>query len=961
MAISTAIQKLRDSFNSEESANESIRCISQSIASKELTILKLVEDLQPDLLNQQNTHRCKAVSTIGTILEQLGPELKGLNEKEVELVTEFFCSKLKDHHSILPAALQGLHALSTAPKLSPGLARLISQSIFQDVHCQSQLQHDRRAIYKTLKNLLAFHLKELQDLGQDFVFGLIQLADQERDPRNLLILFSIFPVVARYFRFEPFTEEFFEVFSCYFPIDFTPPANDPYAVTKEQLCDGLRQCLAGSPHFAEYCLPLLQEKLESDLVSAKVEALKTLELCCQTYQAGQLEKWVDSFWTGIRREVLINVNTDDLEHASLDALAALSRAFTTDGEFNSPAFTKLLKNVLTECQGHLCEPERRLMTPSSYILLAICSGSAPACALIVSQVIPLLMDQYRIRPQSNPRQFILNSLNKMVHAGLYGFTEENVAQSGLASLIPKLLELYLEVLKEDDAVLRNLSLQGLSHLIGTCLNHQDLEKVNGTLLDLLQKSTATDSVIAEIGHFFCKSAEKNENLFLEQVLVKLLDIAVSGSIPTDGCARTIRPGITTGSTQSFDSFRTKGRTRNIPAIAPLGIENIGRRRSSGVTPSHLCLIEKSGFQFIFRVILLDQNVGRNVFVTFSALYRKATEFINEQTEQYVSQHLARSPWTLSIMEATLGSLDATPSGHSLERLVNTLEPLTVCHPKADVRLSACRLMAALVNKLPEGHELEAILDSLRRKWQDPSTDRCNSVCLFVWITKALLMRSYSKLNQYIQELVDSLNDPTHGYQVAEGFKTILCDTEECLNFNCHANIRLMYRQRFFQEVVPRLLKLYRESESCNKAACFAAIANQLAFIPEGVLIAHITTLIPLLIQCLSTDQPAQLIISTINAFMGLMSDNVSAIEEYISSLVPRLLTLAKDGITMDVRRLALQCLSELRKAQSIVLLPLRSEVILRLVPCLSDKKRLVRREAALARQKWIMLGQPGCN
>jgi DNA repair/transcription protein MET18/MMS19 len=90
-----------------------------AIASKELTILKLVEDLQPDLLNLQNTHRCKAVSTIGTILEQLGPELKGLNEKEVELVTEFFCSKLKDHHSILPAALQGLHALVWKKKIIP--------------------------------------------------------------------------------------------------------------------------------------------------------------------------------------------------------------------------------------------------------------------------------------------------------------------------------------------------------------------------------------------------------------------------------------------------------------------------------------------------------------------------------------------------------------------------------------------------------------------------------------------------------------------------------------------------------------------------------------------------------------------------------------------------------------------------------------------------------------------------
>lgn len=70
-----------------------------------------MEGLQPDLLHQQAAHRCKTVSSIASILEQLPPGLKGLNEKEIELLAEFFCSKLKDHHSILPAALQGLHAL----------------------------------------------------------------------------------------------------------------------------------------------------------------------------------------------------------------------------------------------------------------------------------------------------------------------------------------------------------------------------------------------------------------------------------------------------------------------------------------------------------------------------------------------------------------------------------------------------------------------------------------------------------------------------------------------------------------------------------------------------------------------------------------------------------------------------------------------------------------------------------
>lgn len=37
--------------------------------------------------------------------------------------------------------------------------------------------------------------------------------------------------------------------------------------------------------------------------------------------------------------------------------------------------------------------------------------------------------------------------------------------------------------------------------------------------------------------------------------------------------------------------------------------------------------------------------------------------------------------------------------------------------------------------------------------------------------------------------MESLNDAQHGCLVAEGFKTILRDTNECLNFNSHANIR----------------------------------------------------------------------------------------------------------------------------------------------------------------------------
>lgn len=53
-------------------------------------------------------------------------------------------------------------------------------------------------------------------------------------------------------------------------------AADPSGIKKEDLVQGLRRCLAGTPQFAEHCLPLLMEKLTSDLKGAKIDALETL-------------------------------------------------------------------------------------------------------------------------------------------------------------------------------------------------------------------------------------------------------------------------------------------------------------------------------------------------------------------------------------------------------------------------------------------------------------------------------------------------------------------------------------------------------------------------------------------------------------------------------------------------------------------------------------------------------------
>ena len=63
-------------------------------------------------------------------------------------------------------------------------------------------------------------------MGLDFVYGVISAIDGERDPRNLMFLFSILPEFLRVVTLGHLSEEMFEVMACYFPVDFRVPTKD---------------------------------------------------------------------------------------------------------------------------------------------------------------------------------------------------------------------------------------------------------------------------------------------------------------------------------------------------------------------------------------------------------------------------------------------------------------------------------------------------------------------------------------------------------------------------------------------------------------------------------------------------------------------------------------------------------------------------------------------------------------
>jgi DNA repair/transcription protein MET18/MMS19 len=62
-----------------------------------------------------------------------------------------------------------------------------------------------------------------------------QAVDEEKDPNNLMVIFSCWPIILANFELEPLTDDAFDTLSCYFPIDFTPQSGIFGSVTREDL------------------------------------------------------------------------------------------------------------------------------------------------------------------------------------------------------------------------------------------------------------------------------------------------------------------------------------------------------------------------------------------------------------------------------------------------------------------------------------------------------------------------------------------------------------------------------------------------------------------------------------------------------------------------------------------------------------------------------------------------------
>uniref|UniRef100_A0A674AQK5 MMS19 nucleotide excision repair protein n=1 Tax=Salmo trutta TaxID=8032 RepID=A0A674AQK5_SALTR len=790
----------------------------------QFTILQLVEALGLHLASSQPQTRARGVQLLSNVLQQCHGDL---TEREVEVLLVFYENRLKDHYVITPHVLKGLKAL-----VSLNLSKIRVVNIETVQLCNNQ--HDLYVAYLHVVKLMDHfsHPTELKGLGADFVFGFVQSVDGERDPRNLLLAFQIArKIIHGGYDLGKFTEELFEVTSCYFPIDFSPPPNDPHGITQEELILALRAVLTGTPRFAEFLLPLIIEKLDSDVQSAKVDSLQTLTACASVYEHKELAEFLPGLWASLRREVF-QTASERVESAGLAALGALTACISrsvlnSDSEDYLNVFLDL---VLKDCQHHLCEPDLKLVWPSAKLLQATSTASYRASHRVAAAIMPSLIEQYNSRTQVSHTSQLGRSISVSVDARL--------------PFLTSLCSIVFSALSEDSAGLQITSLRVLTALSQQTGETPDLSMAQGDSAPLSQ--------------------EHPQQAVRQRCLTALA--AVSS-----------RPSVVQEST---------------PVLLQV------------LTSSHT----GTGSFSLEEVISVCHNLQR------IAEHAQDTEETGRVFHDIVIPRL-------------LGLALQAVEVPQLDRLLLELEELscTCDHPLSYT--SAAKCYAGLVNKRPAGESSSPVLD-LNEDW-----------------STIILCRS---------QLFSLLSDSELGLLAADGFSLLMSDSPDVLNRGCNADVRIMYRQRFFTE---NSAKLVLGFNSARKSGYLKALSHIVNNLPRQVQLTELPALLPLLLEALSCpDQAVQL--STLSCLQPVLMDPPSALITQLEALVGRTLTLTTSP-AMKVRIASLRCIHALSRFPEHEIMPFRARVLRALAVPLDDLKRMVRSEAVVARNEWFLLGSPG--
>ena len=344
---------------------------------------------------------------------------------------------------------------------------------------QSLPQLTRQKIFELNTLILYKHTNAIKTMQEGFADTIIKQMDGEKDPRCLVLVFRYIPVVLHHFPVDHCLEDLFDVTSCYFPITFTPPPDDPIGISQKELIESLQVCMAATYKFAPFLMSLIFHKMGSGIDVAKSQSYGMIEYCAKSYGPVGLRPALSQIYTSVRTELFQSFD-DEIKKTALQCLtvvvaeafkdgagepaaqggeAAGSTAMDTEGTPKKD----FLDDLIAESVRHLRDFDVGLIRLHGRLLKACALGSEMVCQKICQSMLPAIRKELEQEPTKDHIISYVAVLQALMDAAIA------IASSNTSCISLEqhgwLKTTFMKCLTDDDETIRKLALEGLSKVV----------------------------------------------------------------------------------------------------------------------------------------------------------------------------------------------------------------------------------------------------------------------------------------------------------------------------------------------------------------------------------------------------------------------------------------------------------------------------------------------------------------